>query len=339
VPPAPAPVPFVASPLPTAPTPVRSSRRRGGIAPVAERMLRAALAARDPHGDRRGPELGAPAGSPWTEGRGPADATPAQHTHPEEVLEQRRAAELGRVLVDRGFSTARASELVAAAIARRGPFTGGDELGELVRAVIADALPEPHMLPVDGGAFAIVGAGGSGKTHCVSALAAAHARAGVAPVSVARLGFAGHEGELVELLHGEDVHVIPGMRTRPMARAVNSARDHGLVLIDTAAAGPGDASALDVLVEALRPFQLDGVYLAVPATLSARAAARLAEGFSGLALLGLIATHVDEADQLGTIAELAMTTGIPIGYLHGGTNLQTAITAASPDQLAAQLVR
>lgn len=323
------PVPFPMAPHPAAATPGRASRRRRGIAPMAERMIRAALAARDAAPDPLGPH---PPAQPFT----PPSSTP-ERSH--DARDHDRAAELERRLVDCGFTAARAGELVAEAIAGRGPFSGGGDLEEHVRAAIAGALPEPRMLPVDGGAFAIVGAGGSGKTHCVAALAAAHARAGVAPVSVARLGVAGTDNELVTLLRGEDVRFIPGMHTEPMAREVSAARGRGLVIIDTAAAAPGDASALEVLAEALRPFELDGVYLTVPATLSPRAAARLAQGFAVLTPTGLIVTHVDEADQLGTIAELAMQSGIPIGYLHSGTNLQTAVAAAGRDQLAAEIMR
>ena len=44
------------------------------------------------------------------------------------------------------------------------------------------------------------------------------------------------------------------MRTRATARAVNTARERGLVIIDTAAATPGDGSTVDMIAEALRSF-------------------------------------------------------------------------------------
>jgi flagellar biosynthesis GTPase FlhF len=299
-------------------------------------MLRAALAARGAHTDWPAHDRLAPADPAHAGDLEPASGMPAGS---QEVREHRHATELENRLVESGVTASRASDLVAAAIASRGPFSGGAELDEHVQTVLAAALPEPRLLPVDGGAFAIVGAGGSGKTHCVAALAAAHARAGVAPVSVARLGVTGPDNELVTLLRGEDVRFIPGMRTQPMAREISAARGRGLVIIDTAAATPGDVSALEVLAEALRPFLLDGIYLTVPATLSPRAAAKLAQGFSALSPTGLIVTHVDETDQLGTVAELAMETGLPICYLHAGTNLQAAVTAAGREPLAAGMMR
>src|SRR6202000_3081355 len=91
----------------------------------------------------------------------------------------------------------------------------------------------------------------SGKTRAVAALAAAQARAGTL-VSVATLGTPGREDELGALLHGEPVNIIPAMRTRATARAVSSARERGLVIIDTAAAAPREASTIDVMDE-VRP--------------------------------------------------------------------------------------
>jgi flagellar biosynthesis protein FlhF len=193
-------------------------------------------------------------------------------------------------------------------------------------------------LPQDHGAVAVVGAGGSGKTRSVAALAAAHARAG-ALVSVASLGAPGREDELGALLHGEAVNIIPAMRTRATARAVSSARERGLVIIDTGAAAPRDDSTIDVMSEALHSFGLDGIYLAVPATLSPGAAVRLVDSFSAFDLTGMIATHVDETDELGQIAELAMQTGIPLAYTLNGLPLQEAVRSADPQHIAAELLR
>jgi len=108
---------------------------------------------------------------------------------------------------------------------------------------------------------------------------------------------------------------------------------------DTAAVTPGDGSTIDVIAEALHSFNLDGTYLAVPATLSSAAGAKLVDGFSAFDLTGLVATHVDETDQLGVIVELSMLTGIPLSYTHTGLDLQNAVVPADPEQIAAELLR
>jgi flagellar biosynthesis GTPase FlhF len=184
----------------------------------------------------------------------------------------------------------------------------------------------------------VVGSGGSGKTRAVAALAAAQASAGTL-VSVASLGTPGREDELGALLHGEAVNIIPAMRTKATARAVSSARARGLVIIDTAAATPRDDATIDVMAETLHSFALDGIYLAVPATMSSSAAVRLVDSFSAFDLTGMVATHVDETDELGQIAELAMQTGIPLTYTLTGSALQEAVESADPEVIAAKLLR
>ncbi|MGA9859069.1 MAG: hypothetical protein WBQ18_14490, partial [Solirubrobacteraceae bacterium] len=138
--------------------------------------------------------------------------------------------------------------------------------------------------------------------------------------------------------YGEAVNIIPAMRTRATARAVASARERGLVIIDTASAAPGDSSTIDLMAEALHSFGLDGILLAVPATLNGPAGAKLIDSFSAFDLTGMVATHADETDQLGVIAELAMQTGLPINYTHSGVELQDAIAAADVHDIAAALI-
>ncbi len=320
-------------------------------------MLRAALDATSAANERREREYHArvarpaPSAPPFPGAATPAPAvpTPTPAPAPDAAREEeerarerqelhRRETDLERRLVASGLTPGRAAGLVGAAISRRGPFSAGGSLSEDVRAMIAASLPTPVSLPQAHGAVALVGAGGSGKTRSVAALAAAQARAG-ALVSVASLGTPGREDELGALLHGEAVNIIPAMRTRATARAVSSARERGLVIIDTAAAAPRDDSTIDVMAEALHSFGLDGIYLTVPATLSAGAAVRLVDSFSAFDLTGMVATHVDETDELGQIAELAMQTGIPLAYTLNGFALQEAVASADPGLIAAELLR
>jgi flagellar biosynthesis protein FlhF len=310
-------------------------------------MLRAALDATAAANERREREYQArlarpePAAFPGAATPAPAPAPDTdQEAEPAREREQlhRREADLERRLVRSGLTAGRAAALVGAAISRRGPFSAGASLIDDVAAMIAASLPTPVALPQERGAVAVIGAGGSGKTRSVAALAAAQARAG-ALVSVASLGTPGREDELGALLHGEAVNIIPAMRTRATARAVSSARERGLVVIDTAAAAPRDESTLDVMAETLHSFGLDGIYLAVPATLSSGAAVRLVDSFSAFELTGMIATHVDETDELGQIAELAMQTGIPLAYTLNGLALQEAVVSADPEHITAELLR
>jgi flagellar biosynthesis GTPase FlhF len=359
--PAPEPTPAPVTPAAAAHTPPPPAppvpqygygRRRGGLLPAAERMLRAALDATSAANERREREYHArqerppaPAAIPFPSAATPPAPDVAPDTAREEAQlvperdeQHRREADLERRLIRAGLTQSRAAALVGAAISRRGPFSAGGSLTEEIQAMIAASLPAPTSLPTEHGAVAVVGAGGSGKTRAVAALAAAQARAG-ALVSVASLGAPGREDELGALLHGEAVNIIPAMRTRATARAVSSARGRGLVIIDTAAVTPRDDSTIDVMAETLHGFGLDGIYLAVPATLSSSAAIKLIDSFSAFDLTGMIATHVDETDQIGQVAELAMQTGIPLAYTHTGIELQKAIESADPEHIAAELLR
>jgi flagellar biosynthesis GTPase FlhF len=192
-------------------------------------------------------------------------------------------------------------------------------------------------MPTQGGAIAIVGAGGSGKTRAVASLAVSIARDTGLPVAVARLGSPSRRDELAELVGGHDVEVIPFMRTNATVRAVQAARARGIVIIDTPSSAPGDETAIDVLGETLGAFQLDGVYLTVPATFTPRAAARLTEGFAPLHIDGLIATHVDAVEQVGIPAELALRTRIPLSHVHSGAGRAASIRTANPQWLAGEL--
>ena len=356
---APAPPP-PSPPTPPAPDYGYATRRRGGLLPAAERMLRAALDATAAANERREREhqarVARPAASarPFPGAGTPPPVTPAPAPSPAPVPDvprpddeerarereelHRREADLERRLVASGLTPGRAAALVGAAVSRRGPFSAGGTLTDDLRAMIAASLPAPVALPQEHGAIAVVGAGGSGKTRSVAALAAAQARAGTL-VSVASLGTPGREDELGALLHGEPVNIIPAMRTRATARAVSSARARGLVIIDTAAAAPRDDSTIDVMADTLHSFGLDAIYLTVPATLSSGAAVKLVDSFSAFDLTGMVATHVDETDELGQIAELAMLTGIPLAYTLSGFALQEAVASADPEDIAAELLR
>jgi len=109
-------------------------------------------------------------------------------------------------------------------------------------------------------------------------------------------------------------------------------------VIDTVAAAPGDAASIEALAAELEPLVPDAVYIAVPATFSVHAATKLIEGFAPLGADGIAVTHADEADQLGIAAELAYVSGMPIAYIHEGSELGRALAAADPSTLAARLL-
>jgi flagellar biosynthesis GTPase FlhF len=275
-----------------------------------------------------------PAAALETTGVFRAAAVVAPEPEPEPAIDRTAERELMRRLTDRGFGTDFATALVAEAMHLVGP---GNDATAALQSRIHASLPQPASLPLAGGAIALVGPGGSGKTRAVAAMATVCARAGHT-VTVARLGTPERSNELAELLRGENVQVIPAMRTRATAAAVDSARARGLVIVDTTSVSAGDRTATEVLAETLAPFALDAVLLAVPATFTARVADRVVQGFDAVRLNGLIATHVDEADGVGAIAQVAIGRRLALGHTHTGLDLATAVATVDPGRLAGALV-
>jgi flagellar biosynthesis GTPase FlhF len=248
------------------------------------------------------------------------------------------AAELMGELTGHGISYERAQALILSVLTHRRPFAGLGEVRDGVRTALAAHLPAVASLPAGGAAIAIIGAGGAGKTRCVAALATAYARAGDLRVTVIAPDTEDAGVELARLLRGENVQVLANTRPHHTAHVIKDAREKGLVIVDTVAVTPGDQCGIAELEATLKPLALDARYLTLPATLSAPAGARLIEGFARMAPTGIAVTHIDEADQLGVAIELALTSGVPVAYMHEGLDLGAAITPAYPSTLAQRLL-
>jgi flagellar biosynthesis GTPase FlhF len=268
--------------------------------------------------------------------RQPGVAKPRPATPPRRLDDAVVAAGI-RELTDRGVSDALAQRLIALAGAHCAVFFDGD-LRAAARTSLTAELPAPPPLPVSGAAVAIVGAGGAGKTRAAAALASAYGLRSTLPVTVVAIGDP-EATEIGELLRDYgDVHVTGAVDAARAAEAITAGRANGLVVIDTEAAGPRDADAVEALAAELDVLALDAVYVALPATLSARAGASLLEGLAPLSPTAIVVTHADETDDLGVAIELSRGSGIPIAYLHEGLDLDRALSVADPPILAAWLL-
>jgi flagellar biosynthesis GTPase FlhF len=315
-----APAPIASEPAPATPAhpPAPATPDPDQMRDAIAARLEEAIAARVEEALAARLEQAAPVAAPAAPD---AEATPVRHE-----------------LVQRGISESWAHELTGAAAAHRSPFTSNGDLREAVRATLARSLPASAPLAASGAAVAFVGAGGAGKTRCVAALAAAYARASTLPVTVVSLCTADRGRALADLLRTHGVDVVAATDTAGAAEAVETGRKAGLVVIDTASATPGDEAAMGALTDQLEPLGLDGLYITVPATISAHAARRLVETFEPLQPTDLAVTHVDGADQLGIAAELSYSSGIPIGFIHEGLDVDRALSAPDPMQIGARLL-
>ena len=269
----------------------------------------------------------------------PPPEAPAPRSAPRSrKLEDDVVAEGVHELTERGLSDSWARQLIAAAAAHSKPFADGELRDAVLWSVTAD-LPAPAQLPAAGAAVAIVGAGGAGKTRTAAALASAYGRGSTLEVTVVALGSVDDGREITELLRDEDdVHVQAAADACEAASTVKQGRRQGLVVIDTAATRRGEPAGIAALAAELETLAVDAVYIAVPATLSARAARDLVDSFASLAPAGIVITHADEIDHLGVTLELSHESRIPIAYVHEGLELRRAMSAANPFILAQRLL-
>ncbi len=250
----------------------------------------------------------------------------------------REVAEAGRELTGHGLDTVSAARLVSDAAAHAAPFAGQGGLREAARRAVARSLPRPATPPASGAAIAIVGAGGAGKTRTAAALAAAYGRASSLSVTAVSLGDDDRGRALKSLLKPERVSVkFAANASKAVAQKMRN-RTGEMIVIDTAAVAPSDQSAVRALAAELEPLALDAIYVAVPATLGAQAARQLLEGLAPLAPTGIVITHADETDQLGVAVQLSTASGVPVAYVHEGLDVNNALTAPDPFELAKRVM-
>ena len=246
------------------------------------------------------------------------------------------ATAVANELSTRGASQAWTSQLISAAGAHGSPLVGG--LRAAAVAEVARRIVPAPALPTSGAAIAFIGAGGSGKTRCVAALAHAYRRSSTLEVTVIALDNPSGARELRRMLRQDGIPVL-SLNAGKAQRAVEEAREGGLVILDTFTATPTDTAAVASLGSKLEQLSLDGVYVTLPATLGAQAARRALGGFGVLRPSAVAVTHVDETDQLAVAVEIAVSHRIPLAYFHSGTDHRTALSAVDPPAVAQQLLR
>jgi flagellar biosynthesis GTPase FlhF len=260
---------------------------------------------------------------------GPTRPAPAQ------PLDLVAATGVAKELSTRGASQAWTSQLISVAGAHGRPLAG--DLRAAAEAEVARRILPAPPLPAGGAAIAFVGAGGSGKTRCTAALASAYRRASTLTVTVLALDNPDGARELRKLLRDDAVPVLSlsGGKAR---RAVQGAREGGLVIVDTGAATPTDPDAVQALRAQLEPLNLDAVYVTLPATLGSEAARRALASFGALQPSAVAITHADETDQLAVAVEIAVANHIPLAYFHSGTDHRNALSVVDPPAVAQQLL-
>jgi flagellar biosynthesis GTPase FlhF len=276
----------------------------------------------------------------------PGGFRPAQEVAPvfiESATEQVQDTETAEVsdaadfMTARGISAAVAAELIADAYSHDLPFARAGGMRDALHACLSRRLPRHPGLPRAGAMVAVVGGGGSGKTHCVAALAASYANASALGVQAVVVGRGATGAELTALVGPHGVSVQAAERGSRAAVELATSRDGMLIVADTAAVSPANGEAIDELALELDGLAPEEVLVALPATSNPVAARQLLTAIASLRPTGLIVTHADETDQLGVAIELSLESGLPLVFIHDGVELPGALKPADPNAIAERL--
>lgn len=248
-------------------------------------------------------------------------------------------------LVAAGLSLVRARDLVLAAQTHELPFAAARagaspqrDLRDAVRSAIARSLRSYRGLPQDGALVALVGAGGSGKTRCAAAIAAAYGQASTLAARAVVLGRYDSGAELAGLLEPHGVAVQTAERGGRAAAALAASREGEIIVADTPTVSPADAAGIGMLAVELGALRPEEVLLTLPATITVQAGRRLLHALDPLEPTALIVTHADEADALGVAVEVSLESGKPIAFIHRGLELPAALAPTNPVAVAEQLL-
>jgi flagellar biosynthesis protein FlhF len=245
-------------------------------------------------------------------------------------------AEVAHCLAEAGFS----GEFILETIS--GTAAGSGSLRLRVLQLMVDRLKAAPSLGRNGQGrkvAALVGPAGAGKTSLVAKLAA---RFGVAArrscqilcLDSDRIG-ASEPLRMVAGVLGVGFRLVESAAL--LASALDSVRDRDLVLIDTPGFGRDESEAVESLGSVLAGRGEIDVHLVLPATVNLHDLGRMIHFHRTLNPQRLMFTRLDETDQIGTMIEVAVSSGIPLSFLSKGQRIPEDLEPASAPQLARRI--
>jgi len=194
-----------------------------------------------------------------------------------------------------------------------------------------------------GGAVALVGPTGVGKTTTIAKLAARYAqRHGADKVALVttdtfRIG-ASEQLQTYGRIIGCPVKV--ANNAKELADALLTLRDKSLILIDTAGMGQRDKRLSDQLATLLHNSRLRiRPYLVLSATSQTQVLNDAVKQFKTLPLSGCIFTKLDECLSLGESISVAVEQGMAVSYLTNGQQVPEDIKVADAHYLVSEAER
>lgn len=208
----------------------------------------------------------------------------------------------------------------------------GMQLGMLAKALlVAKTEPIEH-----GGAIALIGPTGVGKTTTLAKLAARYARAhsardvALVTTDVYRIGAREQLYTYGRLL---GMPVVEAADEAALGDALKRLADYRLVLIDTAGLSQRDRALSDQLAW-LAKYPSIGSYLVLPANAQPRDLDEVVHRFGVARPKGAILTKLDETGRFGGALSLTIRRKLPIAYVTDGQRVPEDLQRAEPSRLA-----
>ena len=194
-----------------------------------------------------------------------------------------------------------------------------------------------------GGAVALVGPTGVGKTTTIAKLAARYAqrhgsdKVALITTDTFRIG-ASEQLQTYGRIIGCPVKVAKD--AKELADSLLSLRDKSLILIDTAGMGQRDKRLSEQLGQLIQNTRLRiRPYLVLSATSQSQVLNDAVKQFKTLPLSGCIFTKLDECLSLGESISVAIEYGLPVGYVTNGQQVPEDIKVADANYLVSEAER
>ncbi|RKF19495.1 flagellar biosynthesis protein FlhF [Alginatibacterium sediminis] len=188
-----------------------------------------------------------------------------------------------------------------------------------------------------GGAVALVGATGVGKTTTIAKLAAQFAsRYGaesVALITTDTYRIGAHE-QLATYGKIMGCSVRVAQDENELSELLYQMRDKKLVLIDTAGMSQRDIRLQEQLDKLIATSQVSiRNYLVLPANAQRKVVEETVQQFKRIPLAGTILTKLDESLSLGEVLDVSLCHAIPVSYVTDGQRVPEDISVAHADDL------
>lgn len=250
---------------------------------------------------------------------------------------------LGAALLRRAMALG-LSPSVARSLIRKAPITGDyGSASRVLLSVLMQELPITEQDPIShGGAIALVGPTGVGKTTLTAKLAVRYAQQhganSVALVSLDDQRVGAHE-QLRRFGAIAGIAVLTASDADELRRIIDESYHRQLILIDTAGVCHRDNRLLDKLGAVHQNAERIRNYLVMSAATEPHCLSKMLSAYRALTLEGCMVTKLDEASSLGPVLSCTIEQRLPIAYLSDGQSIPEDLHRAETGRLVRDAVR